>query len=340
MKRAGRIPLTGVALLVCLAGVPGSAGAQSGTATLFGQVKDAQDADVPGATVTLTHVGTSATRTMVTGESGSYRFPALQPGEYSLKVEMDGFRTAVQHRIVLSVDTSTQVDVPLLVGSIAETVQVTADTPALNTSDASLGNVISGTQIRELPLEARNVVGLLGMQPGVVYIPRANAETTMDPRFGSVSGARADQANVTLDGIDVNDAQNQNAFTSVLRVSLDAVQEFRVTTSNYGADQGRSSGAQVSLITRSGTNALSGAGFYVNRDTSFSSNEYFLKLSQLQAGNPSEPPRLDKHIYGGAAGDPSGEISCSSSGTSRVWTRSAKTRWNEDCPRTRSATAC
>ena len=126
----------------------------------------------------------------------------------------------------------------------------------------------------------------------------------MDPRYGSVSGSRADQSNVTLDGIDVNDSQNQNAFTSVLRVTLDAVQEFRVTTSNYGADQGRSSGAQVTLVTRSGTNAFSGSGYYVNRDTKFSSNEYFLKLSQLAAGKPSEPPLLDKHIFGGAIGGP------------------------------------
>ena len=192
----------------------------------------------------------------------------------------------------------------LVVGSLAETVQVIAETKALNTSDGSLGNVISGTQIRELPLEGRNVVGLLALQPGVVYIPKANASTTNDPRYGSVSGSRADQSNVTLDGIDVNDSQNQNAFTSVLRVTLDAVQEFRVTTSNYGADQGRSSGAQVTLVTRSGTNAFSGAGYYVNRDTEFSSNEYFLKLSQLAAGNPSEAPLLNKHIFGGAIGGP------------------------------------
>ena len=103
----------------------------------------------------------------------------------------------------------------------------------------------------------------------------------MDPRYGSVSGARADQSTVTLDGIDVNDSDRQTAFTSVLRVTLDSVQEFRVTTSNYGAESGRSSGAQVSLVTRSGTNSLSGSGYYVNRNTAFSSNEYFLKLSQL-----------------------------------------------------------
>ena len=113
---------------------------------------------------------------MPTGENGNYRFVALPPGTYELKVEMDGFRTAVRERMQLRVDSPTTLDVSLVVGSLAETVQVTAETKALNTSDASLGNVISGTQIRELPLEGRNVVGLLALQPGVVYIPKVERE--------------------------------------------------------------------------------------------------------------------------------------------------------------------
>jgi hypothetical protein len=303
MTRAGKLSLAAFTVLVCLL-APRMAIAQLGNSTLSGQVTDAQGAGVPGATVTVTNKGTSALRTMPTNENGSYRFVSLPPGTYDLRVEMDGFRTAVRQGVELRVDSPTELDLSLVVGALAETVQVTAETKALNTSDGSLGNVISGTQIRELPLEGRNVVGLLALQPGVVYIPKANASTTNDPRYGSVSGSRADQSNVTLDGIDVNDSQNQNAFTSVLRVTLDAVQEFRVTTSNYGADQGRSSGAQVTLVTRSGTNAFSGAGYYVNRDTKFSANEYFLKLSQLAQGNPSEPPLLNKHIFGGAVGGP------------------------------------
>lgn len=303
MTRAGKSSLAAAGILVCLL-APRMAFAQLGNSTLSGRVTDAQTAGVPGATVTVTNTGTSALRTAQTSESGTYRFVALPPGTYQLKVEMDGFRTAVREGVQMRVDSPTELDLSLVVGSLAETVQVVAEATTLNTSDASLGNVISGTQIRELPLEGRNVVGLLALQPGVVYIPKSNASTTNDPRYGSVSGSRADQSNVTLDGIDVNDSQNQNAFTSVLRVTLDAVQEFRVTTSNYGADQGRSSGAQVTLVTRSGTNAFSGSGYYVNRDTKFSANEYFLKLSQLAAGNESKAPLLDKNIFGGAIGGP------------------------------------
>ena len=126
---------------------------------------------------------------------------------------------------------------------------------------------ISGEQVRSLPLEANNVVGLLSLQPGAVYVPnaavtdsRTGAVLNIDPRSGAVSGGRADQSNVTLDGIDVNDPQFGTAYSSAVRVTLDSLQEFRVSTSNYGADSGRSSGAQVSLVTSSGTNDCHGAG--------------------------------------------------------------------------------
>jgi len=283
--------------------VPALAFAQAGTATLRGAVVDEQEAPVPGALVTLTSEGTGAVRTANTNESGDYSFAAVPPGSYQIKVELQGFRTSLVGSVQLQVDTTSRVNVALKVGNLAESVQVTADAALVNTTDASLGNVIQGSQIRELPLEGRNVVGLLSLQPGAVYVPTTDPNT-MDPRYGAVSGARADQANVTLDGIDVNDAENQSAYTSVLRVTLDSVQEFRVTTSNYGADQGRSSGAQVSMVTRSGSNDFSGAGYYSNRDTRFSANEYFLKLSQLESGDPSEPPLLNKNIFGFSLGGP------------------------------------
>ncbi len=290
------------AFALCAAPEPVSA--QTGTATLSGVVTDDQKSTVPGATVTLTSATTGATREAVSNENGSYQFIAVPPGVYTVKASLTGFKTSVIDKVQLNTDSSQRLDVALAVGGIEESVQVLAEAPAINTTDASLGNVIKEAQIMGLPLEARNPVGLLSLQTGVVYIPRNNAETTVDPRYGSVSGARADQSNVTLDGIDVNDGQNQNAFTSVLRLTLDSVQEFRVTTSSYGADGGRSSGPQVSLVTKSGTNNIRGAGYYVNRDTQFSSNEYFNKLSQLKAGNESTPPLLNKNIYGGSVGGP------------------------------------
>lgn len=287
--------------LVSFLFLPTTAAAQGGTSGLVGTVADQQAAAIPGAMVILTSAATGAVRETVTGPAGGYQFLSLPPGMYTLRVELEGFRTVLAEGLQLTVDTTQRLDVKMEIGGITETVQVTAETTVVNTTDSSLGNVIAGTQIRELPLEGRNVVGLLSLQPGVVYVPPTGVT---DARSGSVSGSRADQSNVTLDGIDVNDNQFQDAFTSVLRVTLDSVQEFRVTTSNYGADQGRSSGAQVSLVTRGGTNVYQGSAYWVHRNTATSSTPYFTKLSQLGAGLEATPPKLNKHIYGGSFGGP------------------------------------
>ena len=177
----------------------------------------------------------------------------MQPGSYRLRVELSGFKTAIVERVNLQVDTMTRESVALELGGISETVSVVSETTTLNISDASVGNTMSREQIRNLPVEAQNVVHLLSLQPGAIFIPTANP-ATVDPRFGSVAGARADQQSVTLDGIDVNDPQLSTAYTSAIRMTQEALQEFRVSTSNYNAEMGRSSGPQVSLVTRSGTN--------------------------------------------------------------------------------------
>ena len=181
-----------------------------------------------------------------------------------------------------------------------------------------------------LPLEARNVVGLLSLQPGAVYLPHT---ANTDPRSGSVSGSRADQSNVTLDGVDVNDPQFGTAYTSALRVTTDALQEFRVATSNYGADTGRSSAAQVSLVTKSGTNMFHGSGTYTERDTKFSSKEYFLGLSGRTRRNST------RRSAAARSANTSRRTSCSSSATERLQ-GSSESRSTGRCRLTRCATAC
>ena len=157
------------------------------------------------------------------------------------------------------VATPKSINMQLEVGNVNETVTVTGGEVHLNTSDATIGNTFSQTQIRQLPLEGRNVAGLLSLQPGVTFIGNVSQDGgTTDYRNGTVNGGKSDQANVTLDGVDVNDQQTGQAFNSVLRVTLDSVQEFRVVTTNPNADQGRSSGAQISLVTKSGSNPGTG----------------------------------------------------------------------------------
>jgi hypothetical protein len=265
---------------------------QSGRSTVRGTIKDPQGNVVPGATVTLADPEKNFTRTQTTSQDGNYVFTAVPPGTYKLEVEAPGFKKTSVSAVKALVDTSIDADVTLEIGAVSETVNVTSGSDApLNTTDATIGVAFENRRIQQLPLNARNVVGLLSLQPGVT-------------RSGYVNGGRADQANVTLDGVDVNEQQrgldvvSDEAFASVLRSTQDSLQEFRVTTTNANADAGRSSGAQVSLVTRSGSNQYHGSLFEYHRNTLTSANDFF----NNRAGVPR--PQLLRNIYGGAIGGP------------------------------------
>ena len=280
--------------------------AQSGTTSLRGTVTDSSGAAISNAKVALTSSDRGFERTTMTGPSGGYEFPQLQPGTYQLSVEMSGFRKYEQSGVSLLVDTPTTVNAKLTIGAATELVEVTGAAEAINTTDASIGNAFNEVQVKELPLEARNVPDLLTLQAGVTYFGHReslNAQTN-DTRNGSVNGAHSDQTNVTLDGVDVNDQVNGYAFSSVLPVTLDSMQEFRVTTTNYGADAGRSSGAQVSLVTKSGTNKFHGSLYEYLRNTYTSANDYFVKSAEIQSDAANVPPKLIRNIFGGSVGGP------------------------------------
>ena len=168
-----------------------------------------------------------------------------------------------------------------------------------------MGNSFGENQVKQIPIEGRNVPDLLSVQAGVAYTGnRPDIDKDQDTRSGAVNGARSDQSNISLDGVDVNDQSSGYAFTSVLPVTLDSVQEFRVTTSNYNADQGVGSGAQVALVTKSGTNSFHGSLYEYMRNTYTSANDYFVKSAQAQSGSPNVAPKLIRNIPGGAIGMP------------------------------------
>ena len=152
-------------------------------------------------------------------------------------------------------------------------------------------------------MEGRNVPDLLSLQPGVLYLGRVINQNS-DSRSGAVAGARSDQSNVTLDGLDNNDQTNGYAFTGVLRSTLDSTKEFRVTTTNANADAGRSSGAQVSLVTKSGTNQFRGSLYEYNRNTLAVANNWFNKQAEIREGLPNVPGKLIRNTFGGTIGGP------------------------------------
>lgn len=279
-----------VLLALLILSIP--AQAQSGRSTVKGVVKDPQGNVVAGATITLTNADRNFSRTQTSNESGAYVFTTVPPGTYRLEVEASGFKKALITDIQAPVDTTVEVDAPLEVGAMSETVNVVSGAEAvLNNSDATLGTSFERKRIVDLPLNANNVVGLLSLQAGVT-------------RTGYVNGGRADQSNVTLDGIDVNEQQSgldvvtDEAFASVIRVTRDSLQEFRVTTTNPNADAGRSSGAQVSLVTRSGSNDFHGSLFHTHRNTITSANDFFNNAAGVAR------PQLLRNIFGGSIGGP------------------------------------
>ncbi len=280
--------------------------AQTGTTSLRGTVSDSSGAAVSGASVVLSNDERSFSRTTTTGATGSYEFLQLRPGTYHLSVEMSGFRKYEQRDVALLVDTPATINFKLDVGSKTEVVDVTAEGAVVNSTDASIGNAFSEVQVKELPMEGRNVPDLLTLQAGVTYLGNRESlnEQQNDTRNGAVNGAHSDQTNITLDGVDVNDQVNGYAFSSVLPVTLDSMQEFRVTTTNYGADAGRSSGAQVSLVTKSGTNKFHGSLYEYLRNTYTSANDYFVKASEVQGGTANLAPKLIRNIFGGSVGGP------------------------------------
>jgi len=296
MKRVKRLVLLSIALGMVMSDV---AFPQTSSASLQGSVTDPSGSAIVGATVALSSSESKLERTMVTGLQGEYRFFALPPGTYTLTVTAKGFSRYQQTDLQLLVNTPATGNLRLKVGSASESVTVTGEAPALNLVDASIGNSFNETQVKQLPLEGRNVPDLLSLQAGVAYT--GNRPDLSDPkvkdqdtRNGAVNGARSDQSNITLDGVDVNDQAAGYAFTSVLPVTLDSVQEFRVTTSNYNADQGEGSGAQVALVTKSGTNVFHGSLYEYHRNTFTSASDYFLQA----------PLKLIRNIFGVSVGGP------------------------------------
>jgi Carboxypeptidase regulatory-like domain len=328
MRRSGSLKKRTVWILCLLTFgsiLPASALGQTGTSAVRGAVLDPQGNVVAGVNVTLKNAERGFTRTQPTNESGEYVFTGVPPGSYRVEVEAQGFKKAALAAVQALVDTSTTANVTLEVGELTQVVEVSAEAAApINTVDASIGNAFESRRISELPLNARNIVGLLSLQPGVT-------------RLGEVNGGRRDQSNITLDGVDINEQQsgldivaasvntNENdankireAFAGVLRSNPDSVQEFRVTTTGVNANQGRSSGGQVSLITKSGTNLFHGTLYHFHRNTVTNSNDWFNNAAGRFTANSPEVlqgrkrvgdlvaprPKLIRNTFGGTLGGP------------------------------------
>ncbi len=288
-------------LVVALCLLPIGLAAQAVTGTILGTVTDTSGAAVPGATVTLTNQGTGLTRSMVTDQAGEFTAPSLPTGKYKIVAELPGFKTATLSDIELTVDTKVRVNARLEVGTVAETVTVAAASPLVQVATSELGTTVQEEQIKTLPLNGRNFVNLTRTVPGVVRgIPGANIDGAGSLAWRasasfSANGQRPRDNNYMLDGVDNNETWLQ---TVVLFPSVDALDEFKLQTSTYSAEFGRSLGGVVNLQIKSGTNTLHGSAFEFLRNDAFDANNFF----NNRAGR--EKPDFSQHQYGGTIGGP------------------------------------
>jgi hypothetical protein len=298
-----RIPL----ILVLLIGVPHRGSAQESTATIVGLVTEPSGAVVPNASVHIKNVATNTVRTVTTGQSGDFNVPFLTAGRYTITIEASGFETRTLEGITVEVGQTARVDSQLKVGTVSEIVQVDSVAVATQTEDAVVGTVIDARKIVDLPLNGRNFVQLAQLIPGAnpgtpasITVRRGRGTVGQtDSGFGStsvgVNGQRDFLNRYFIDGLE---SMDYDAVTFSFSPSVDSISQFKVETSTSSAGNGGAAGAQISLVTKSGTNRLHGTLWEFNRNDAFTQTyDAIAKVSAVS-------PRLNRNLYGANIGGP------------------------------------
>lgn len=290
-------------LIACFCG---SAHAQTSYGSINGIVTDNSGAVITGANVTLTNSGTSEKQIIPSDNSGIYRFVNLIPGTYRIDIEKSGFKRLTRGPIQVEVQSAIRIDASLQVGDVNQVVEVTAQTPLLQTEQASLSQVVEGRTVQEMPLNGRNVLNLIGLVPGVVPQgsstgnPMGNQSggaTTNPNGWGNyqIGGGMANQSATFIDGAPINMSY---VNSTVLVPTQDAIQEFRVATNDVSAEFGRFAGGVVNMATRSGTNSFHGGLYEYFRNKNLNANNFFNNRSGL--GRPA----FTQNQYGANIGGP------------------------------------
>jgi hypothetical protein len=282
------------------AAIPSRMAAQD-VASLTGVVTDTSGAIVTGAQVNLVDTKTNTSYDTTSNASGAYFFTKLTPGPgYRVTITKEGFDTVVVTDLYLAVNTTHTQNAQLRIGKTTETVEVkgVASAVSLDTNDASVGNSFDMNMVHELPVQVRdNPAALLAYQPGVTT--SSGDDDPNQSRNGAITGARTDQTNITLDGLDVNDFAGGFAFTVVGNAPVDSVQEFRGEVANPLSAEGRGSGGQIAMVTKSGTNSFHGSAYEYYRTRAFEANDFFNEFNTSVA----RPP-LVRNQFGADIGGP------------------------------------
>src|SRR6201987_4720359 len=274
------VSLATVAGIVVLSGL---SSAQVSGATLSGLVTDASGAIIAGATVSTHNLATGELREVVTNAEGFYSIPNLLPGSYDVTVTANQFSQAVRKGIVLTVGAQQALNISLKPGRVTEVVEVSSTPPDVQTASSAVSSTVDSRTVRELPLNGRDWTTLATLEPGVLSVPN-QATTSFNANKGNRgfgnqladSGHRPNENSYRLNGLTINDYSNAAPGGATgLNLGVDSVQEFSVITTGYTAEYGRTSGAVINAITKSGTNQFHGTGFFFDRDSVFDARNYF-----------------------------------------------------------------
>lgn len=275
--------------------------AQSFTGSILGTIKDATDATVPGAIVTVTNVATNARSETKSDTGGNYTVPQLQPGQYRVEVEAAGFRKVVREGIVLQVQQQARVDIALAVGAVTDAVTVNADATVLETTTSAIGKVVDNRRIMELPLNSRNVYSLIYLTPGVT----GSIGNNYNSLSYSVNGARASLMDTLIDGVSASHPTVQGYTGISVFPSVDAIAEFKIQAQNYSADFGRSAGSVLNVVFKSGGNDMHGSAYEFLRNSALDANDFFnnsrgaplLSFRRSQFGGMASGPIIKNRTF-------------------------------------------
>ena len=279
------------------------------TGALTGTVTDPSGAVISNATVTATNAGTGQSRTAATDANGSYMLSLLPPGNYRITFSASGFNTAEVPSITIDVTATSVLNRTLALGSQSQQVTVEANTETIQTQNATVGSLVSGNTVTSLPLSTRNFTQVIDLSPGVV----ANVSTATAIGNGTqdinVNGSGSDQNTYLMDGVIVTNygsggAAQSGSYAGIPIPNPDSIQEFKVQTSQYDAAYGENPGANVNVVTKSGTNTFHGSVWEFNRNNLFNANDFFYKYSELKSDLPNKPPTVKQNQYGGTIGGP------------------------------------
>ena len=259
------------------------ASAQEARGTIAGTIRDASGSVIPGATVTITNKEMGTTVTVVTNEVGFYQVPYLIPGTYQVDAELQGFKKAAREVEVRIAD-RLEVDLSLAVGETVESVTVTADTPLLETTNGSLGNVVDSRRIAQLPTPHGDPYALIGLAAGVTYTGSARLDRPFEPTHivgYSMDGTRGNRSDLTIDGVPSTATANAGEVIASYVPPADIVQEFKVQTATFDASTGNTEGGVANLMIKSGTNTLRGTAYIAKTPGELFANDFFANANNI-----------------------------------------------------------